>query len=165
MVDILSYLEEAKAFAADAKGALLLYISDTLTAQYPALQALIDAVHPAAVIHTGDSVDEYKVGRLEADRIPYEAGMKELMEILGSADCPLYFTSGNNDDLTLITDLPDVTVVPNHTVIEVEGVKPVENGSEVLVYVRPEEFMFTDAEHGMEAKVLIKRFLGKYIQR
>ncbi|MBR6792888.1 MAG: metallophosphoesterase [Clostridia bacterium] len=104
MVDILSYLEEARAFAADAKGALLLYISDTLTAQYPALQALIDAVHPAAVIHTGDSVDEYKVGRLEADRIPYEAGMKELMEILGSADCPLYFTSGNNDDLNLIRE-------------------------------------------------------------
>jgi len=49
-------------------------------------------------------------------------------------------------------------------VIEVEGVKPVACGSEILVYVRPEEFVFADAEHGMEAKVLIKRFLGKYIQ-
>ena len=48
-------------------------------------------------------------------------------------------------------------------VIDVEGVKPVAPGTEILVYVRPEEFLFTDAEHGMAAKVLIKRFLGKYI--
>ena len=49
-------------------------------------------------------------------------------------------------------------------VIEVPAVKPVEKGDEVLVYVRPEEFVFTDSDHGMEAKVLVKRFLGKYIQ-
>ena len=48
-------------------------------------------------------------------------------------------------------------------VIEVEGVKPVKAGEEILVYVRPEEFVFTGAENGMVAKVLIKRFLGKYI--
>jgi len=48
-------------------------------------------------------------------------------------------------------------------VIEVEGVKPVKVGEEILVYVRPEEFVFTGAENGMAAKVLIKRFLGKYI--
>ncbi len=49
-------------------------------------------------------------------------------------------------------------------VIEVPAVKPVEKSDEVLVYVRPEEFVFTDSDHGMEAKVLVKRFLGKYIQ-
>lgn len=123
MVDILSHLEDAESFTAKAKGKVILYISDTLTAQYPALQALVEAVRPAAIIHTGDSVDEYKVGRVEADRIPYEAGMKELMKILNSADCPLYFTSGNNDDLNLITGLPRVTVVPHRTVITVEGVR------------------------------------------
>jgi len=48
-------------------------------------------------------------------------------------------------------------------VIEVAGVKPVKAGEEILVYVRPEEFVVADAEHGMPAKVLIKRFLGKYI--
>lgn len=122
-MDINRYLEQAKAFAAKAKGALLLYISDTTTKQYPALKNLIEAVHPAAILHTGDSVDEYKVGRLEADRIPYEAGMKELMEILDSANCPLWFTSGNNDDLNLIDGRPNVTIVPNYTVVEVEGVR------------------------------------------
>lgn len=123
MIDILSHLKDAESFTAKAKGKVILYISDTCTAQYPALKSLIEAVHPAAIIHTGDAVDEYKVGRLEADRIPYEEGMKALMEILKSAKCPLYFTSGNNDDLNLICDHPSVTVVPNYTVITVEGVR------------------------------------------
>ena len=48
-------------------------------------------------------------------------------------------------------------------VIEVSGVKPVAAGEEILVYVRPEEFIFADEKNGMPAKVLIKRFLGKYI--
>ena len=47
--------------------------------------------------------------------------------------------------------------------VEMQGVKPLPKDSELLVYVRPEEFIFTDEQHGMQAKVLIKRFLGKYI--
>ena len=47
--------------------------------------------------------------------------------------------------------------------ISVRNVKPLAAGTEVLVYVRPEEFIFTDAEHGMKAEVKVKRFLGKYI--
>ncbi len=121
--DITKNFNDAKAFAAAAKGALILYVSDTFTAQYPALQELIALVKPAAILHTGDCVDEYKVGRLEADRIPYEAGFKALMGILASAGCPLYFTSGNNDDLNLIDGRADVTIVPNHTALTVEGVR------------------------------------------
>ncbi|MBQ9263612.1 MAG: ABC transporter ATP-binding protein [Clostridia bacterium] len=48
-------------------------------------------------------------------------------------------------------------------VLTVDGVKPLNKGQEILVYVRPEEFVFTDSEHGMKAKVMVKRFLGKYI--
>ena len=48
-------------------------------------------------------------------------------------------------------------------VIEVAGVKPVKAGEEILVYVRPEEFVVAGEENGMPAKVLVKRFLGKYI--
>ena len=46
---------------------------------------------------------------------------------------------------------------------DIAGVKPIPVGQQILVYVRPEEFIFTDEQHGMPAKVLIKRFLGKYI--
>ena len=48
-------------------------------------------------------------------------------------------------------------------VAEVTGLKPLHAEEEVLVYVRPEEFVFTTADKGMPAKVLVKRFLGKYI--
>ena len=48
-------------------------------------------------------------------------------------------------------------------VIEVAGVKPVKAGEEILVYVRPEDFVVAGEENGMTAKVLVKRFLGKYI--
>ena len=48
--------------------------------------------------------------------------------------------------------------------IHVAGLKPLKKGDELLVYIRPEEFVFADAGQGMEAKVLVKRFLGKYIQ-
>ena len=47
--------------------------------------------------------------------------------------------------------------------IEVENVQPVETGAELLVYVRPEEFIFTAEAKGMRGIVLVKRFLGKYI--
>ena len=48
-------------------------------------------------------------------------------------------------------------------VIDVDGVKSVDKGAELLVYVRPEEFIFTTEDKGMKGVVTIKRFLGKYI--
>ncbi len=47
--------------------------------------------------------------------------------------------------------------------IEVDNVKPLQSDKEILVYVRPEEFIFTSKDSGMKGKVTIKRFLGKYI--
>lgn len=47
--------------------------------------------------------------------------------------------------------------------VDVAGVKPLSKNDELLVFVRPEEFIFTTKDHGMSGKVTIKRFLGKYI--
>lgn len=49
-------------------------------------------------------------------------------------------------------------------VITVAGAKPLPAGDELLAYIRPEEFIFTSEGKGMPAKVMVKRFLGKYIQ-
>lgn len=51
----------------------------------------------------------------------------------------------------------------NGHVIEMPGLKPQQKGDTVHVYVRPEEFEFTDMEKGMEGRVLVKLFLGRYI--
>jgi len=48
-------------------------------------------------------------------------------------------------------------------VIEVENLVPLQKNQEILVYVRPEEFMFTSPDKGMKGVVTVKRFLGKYI--
>lgn len=48
-------------------------------------------------------------------------------------------------------------------VITVENMVPVTKGQELLVYVRPEEFLFTQEGQGMKGIVRVKRFLGKYI--
>jgi len=47
--------------------------------------------------------------------------------------------------------------------VEIPGVKPLAAGSEILVFIRPEEFVFTEEGKGMKATVQVKRFLGKYI--
>jgi len=48
-------------------------------------------------------------------------------------------------------------------VIEVKNLKELTVGDSILVYVRPEEFFFEDAGIGMQGTVLVKRFLGRFI--
>lgn len=48
-------------------------------------------------------------------------------------------------------------------VLKIENVQTLKEKTEVLVYVRPEEFAFVQEGTGMKATVLVKRFLGKYI--
>ena len=47
--------------------------------------------------------------------------------------------------------------------LDMDGLKPLKQGQEVLVYVRPEEFVVCSPESGMKGMVLVKQFLGKYI--
>ncbi len=123
MLDVNLYSQYITEFLEKAKGKILLHVSDTQTDQFPALRALLAEVRPALILHTGDCADEFKVGRLEADRPGYEAGLKALMELLHEANCPLLFTSGNNDDLNLIARDERVTIAPNHSVVECHGVR------------------------------------------
>ncbi len=51
----------------------------------------------------------------------------------------------------------------NGHVIQMSGLKPLDQGDAVTVYVRPEEFEFTNPEKGMNGLVLVKLFLGRYV--
>jgi len=66
---------------------------------------------------------------------------------------------------TVVEQTNGETVIRMETghVIRVRNVKPLQKNADVLVYVRPEEFMFTEKGKGMAARVMVKRFLGKYI--
>ncbi len=48
--------------------------------------------------------------------------------------------------------------------IQVSGVRPLREQKEILVFIRPEEFILAEKDTGMAAVVLMKLFLGKYIQ-
>lgn len=54
--------------------------------------------------------------------------------------------------------------MPSGPNIRVPGLKTLSAGKEVLIFVRPEEFMTVEEGQGMEATVKVKRFLGKYVQ-
>lgn len=54
--------------------------------------------------------------------------------------------------------------MPSGPNIHVPGLKPLAAGKEILIFVRPEEFMTVEEGQGMEATVKVKRFLGKYVQ-
>lgn len=71
----------------------------------------------------------------------------------------------NRFEATVVSQAGGHTVVRLQTglTVDMEGLRPLQAGDPLLVYVRPEEFVFTTAGQGMEAKVLVKRFLGKYI--
>ena len=47
--------------------------------------------------------------------------------------------------------------------VEVEHVKDVKEGQEILVYVRPEEFIINQSGQGITGTVKVKQFLGKYV--
>jgi len=58
----------------------------------------------------------------------------------------------------------NITVrVQNNFSIILKGVKPVHKGQEILVYVRPEEFILNEEGRGIEGMVKVKQFLGKYV--
>ena len=67
---------------------------------------------------------------------------------------------------TVLNQTSDKTTIQLQTgfVIEVSNVKPLPDGEEILVFIRPEEFTLADKDNGMAATVLLKLFLGKYIQ-
>ena len=72
-------------FLQRAKGPLLLHISDTHTESYPLAEELIQAVHPALILHTGDMADEWKAGRLTEHVADYKRHVLKLLNILKAA--------------------------------------------------------------------------------
>jgi len=77
-------------------------------------------------------------------------------DFIGHSDHFTGKVAGKNGKATVIKMQTGLT-------IEVNNVKPLPKDEEILVYVRPEEFIFTDKENGMKGTVTVKRFLGKYI--
>ncbi|RGX55179.1 ABC transporter ATP-binding protein [Anaerotruncus sp. AF02-27] len=66
---------------------------------------------------------------------------------------------------TVLSQRDGMTAIRLQTGLEIQaaGLVSLKKGEEILVYVRPEEFIFTEPGQGMKGTVTVKRFLGKYI--
>lgn len=87
-------------------GPLVLHISDTLSKDYPWLDALCKAARPDYIIHTGDLADELKIGRIAGLKEQYRACVSTLLPLLKSAArCELWVVLGNHDDHQILQSL------------------------------------------------------------
>lgn len=106
------------------KSLKLLHIGDTHSEAYPYYADLINKVKPDVIIHTGDFVDEVKVGRMINTEEEYEAGLMNLADILKNSGAKkIYVTSGNNDVPAMIRKhLPFAQYIEPNSVIEIAGI-------------------------------------------
>jgi len=103
-------------------GVTLLHIGDTLSDTYDYYRQLIGMVKPDIIIHTGDTADEVKVGRIPGTREEYLEKVQVLLNILAEADCKVYWVPGNNDLPEEIAKLaPFLEVLQPDTVLHIEG--------------------------------------------
>lgn len=107
------------------KSLKLLHIGDTHSEAYPFYDDLIGKVKPDIIIHTGDFVDEVKVGRMINTEEEYEAGLKKITEILKKSGAKkIFVTSGNNDLPDMIRlYMPFAQYIAPNSVINIAGVQ------------------------------------------
>jgi predicted phosphodiesterase len=77
----------------------LLHISDTPSSIFKALESLIKQVQPQIIIHTGDLVDNLKIGLYPSSLDGYKRYVKRLTRILEGGERQVYYAIGNHDDL------------------------------------------------------------------
>lgn len=111
------------AFRKTAQRPWILHISDTLTRTYPSVRAMVEALRPELVIHTGDMADECKVGRRPEDLPAYQTHVRSLMEGLCAHAGEVWVVPGNNDDPEFLRSLPGIRVITPGSRVEVFGVR------------------------------------------
>ncbi len=107
----------------EEKAVKLLHIGDTHSATYLYYKKLIRLVKPDIIVHTGDSADEVKVGRMPGTEEEYLDKVQELLDILEGANCKVYWIPGNNDlPEEIAKRAPFIEIVQPNTVLNIEGV-------------------------------------------
>ena len=93
-------LDEAMRFK---RGACLLHISDSPSHFYPELKRMIEVLKPDYIVHTGDLVDNVKLGLRRSLVQRYERELMMLLKTLNQSEVKrVLITLGNHDDLGII---------------------------------------------------------------
>ena len=103
------------------KSTKLLHIGDTHSETYLYYRQLIQMVKPDIIVHTGDTADEVKVGRIRGTEEEYLTKAQVILDILKAANCKVYWIPGNNDLPEEIAKIaPFIEVVWPDTVLRIE---------------------------------------------
>ena len=92
----------------------------------------------------------------EPERIYQRPHSTFVADFIGHSNHFAATVDSQQQDTTLIT-------LENGHRVEIPGLKPLTKGDPVQVFVRPEEFVMTTPQQGMKGVVLVKLFLGRFI--
>ena len=107
----------------EERAAKLLHIGDTHSETYLYYKQMIQMVKPDIIVHTGDTADEVKVGRMPETREEYLTKIQELLDILEGAGCKVYWIPGNNDlQEEIAKRAPFIEIVQPDTILNLEGI-------------------------------------------
>ena len=107
----------------EEKSLKLLHIGDTHSETYTYYKQIIKMVKPDIIIHTGDTADEIKVGRMPEMKAEYVSAIQVLLKILKDARCKVYWIPGNNDlPEEIAKSAPFIEIVQPDTVMNIGGV-------------------------------------------
>ena len=108
--------------AIGCKGKILFHIGDISRQRYAEMMGLIYRIRPDILIHTGDLVDDLKVGRLEEDIPAYKEWLPDVIHWLEKAAPEVYIVPGNNDLPELIEQtVQTAQLIPPNSILKIDG--------------------------------------------
>lgn len=142
----------------DRKGGKVLHIGDTHSATYPFYAHLIKMVKPDIIIHTGDTADEIKAGRIPEVRGKYLERVAELFEILKHSGSKVYWVPGNNDLPEEVAKMaPFLEILQPNSVLDIEGQRICVTHSREQIEADADIYLYG---HGFRAKTFEEEFGG-----
>ncbi len=104
------------------KGKVLFHIGDVSRARYAEIMSLICRIRPDILVHTGDLVDDLKVGRLPEDIPAYKEWLPDVIHWLEKLVPEVYLVPGNNDLPELIEQtVKTAHFIPPKSVLNMNG--------------------------------------------
>jgi len=105
------------------KTEVILHIGDVPEWEFSYIKRLIKKVQPEIIVHTGDLVDNLKVGRKPEDIPAYKKYAKELIRFMEDNSSEGYMVPGNNDIEDYIRKTVTKTqIVPADTCIRIKNI-------------------------------------------
>lgn len=108
----------------ELKGPILLHISDTPVGIYSYIFKLIDFLNPEFIIHTGDMVDNIKLGNYRNKLGRYHYEVAKLVEGLEKHEqSQIYYILGNHDDYETVNKLTKRGIILQDGIVNINNCK------------------------------------------